>query len=269
EPGAGQFVVPQYRQAVQTEVANLDPRVRAALYQAVDREALTEHEVPAWGLLPPGAPFYDATKDAFRPFAYNPDRARAELADLGWTSGVDGLLHSTTDGRVYHNTLWTIAGNLQQPMSVFADYWRQIGVQVDEYTIPAALTRDAEYRASYPSWEISAAAIGEPYSPRLQGPAATAENHWVGNRGGYDDPRAQALVRAYVSSLSDEDQFNALRALSDFYVSELPLLPFYFNIDLIGVRKGVQALDDADGGSEPVSPPYGTYTRNAFLWDLS
>lgn len=42
-------------------------------------------------------------------------------------------------------------------------------------------------------------------------------------------------------------------------------MPFVYQADHIGVRAGVRALDDVEGGA---GAPYGTYTRNAHLWDL-
>src|SRR5207253_10034728 len=114
--GVTWFLAPQWRPSVQTEPANLDPKVRAALYQALDREALSDAlqgghpELAAWSLVPPGNQFYDSTKDALRPYAYNPDRARNILRDLGWTPGPDGVLRNNADGRRFHSALWGTVG---------------------------------------------------------------------------------------------------------------------------------------------------------------
>ena len=56
-------------------------------------------------------------------------------------------------------------------------------------------------------------------------------------------------------------------SISDYEVSQLPLLILYFTPRFVGVRTGVKAFDDIAGGSE-ASIPYGTYTRNAHLWDI-
>ena len=36
---------------------------------------------------------------------------------------------------------------------------------------------------------------------------------------------------------------------------------------IVGVRKGVVALDDVDGGEE-AAQYFGTFSRNAYLWDM-
>ena len=57
-----------------------------------------------------------------------------------------------------------------------------------------------------------------------------------------------------------------MRAISDFFVAELPLLLLYYIPEHVGVRKGVKAFDDFDGGEE-AAQYYGTFTRNAYLWE--
>ena len=71
---------------------------------------------------------------------------------------------------------------------MYASYWRAIGVEVEEVTVPPSLVRNLEYRAHYPSWEASSGGSYDVLFRRFEGPPATAENRWVGDRGGYDDP---------------------------------------------------------------------------------
>jgi peptide/nickel transport system substrate-binding protein len=76
----------QFRPQVQTEPANLDPRVRRALFHALDREAISDGvnggnpQLAAWSFLPSSDPMYDVVKDGLRPIGYDPDRAKALLA---------------------------------------------------------------------------------------------------------------------------------------------------------------------------------------------
>src|SRR5581483_12094867 len=109
----------------------------AALYRAIDREAMAaagqqgHREMAAYGILPPQDPNYAAAVDAMRPYAYDPERAIAELAALGWVAGSDGLLRNSADGRIFRtavNGSDLMAGD--NPVS--DDYWREIGLQVEE-----------------------------------------------------------------------------------------------------------------------------------------
>jgi peptide/nickel transport system substrate-binding protein len=268
---ANRFLSPQFRPHVQTEPANLDPRVRAALYHAIDREALAEglqaghRELAAWELLPPGELLHPATKDAFRRYVYDPRLAQAGLRDAGWMAGADGALRNQSDGRRYR----TVISGSPLDVAATADYWRRIGLAVEEYTVPAAQVRNAEFRASFPSWELSSAGGGgDGILVRLEWPAPGTENRWVGsNRGGYDNPRTRELINAYYASPSEADQFRTMKDLSDYLAEDLPLLMLYNGAGHIGVRKGIKALDDQAGAAGPAQL-YGTTTRNAHLWEV-
>ncbi len=265
--GTTSFLSPQWRPHVQREPANLDVRVRRALYQAVDRDALPEIVRPAWSLLPPGDLFYEATRDGFRRYPYDPNRSRMILQDLGWTPGPDGILRHSSDGRRFENRISTVATGRLWEVATFADAWRRIGVEVEEAQVPPSRSRDLEYRALFPSWEASSSGQGDAILARLAGPAASAQNRWSGNRAGYEDPSAQQLLAKYYTSLTEPERYGAMRELSEFVAEELPLLVFYYSTHHTGVRKGVLALDDVAGGQQS-SRPYGTYSRNAHLWDI-
>lgn len=96
----------------------------------------------------------------------------------------------------------------------------------------------------------------------MTGPAASAENKWSGNRGGYEDPVAQQLIARYFSSMGDREQFQAMHDLSEFEATTLPLLISYFSTYYNGVRTGVHALEDVWGRQDSSS-------RNAHLWDVT
>jgi peptide/nickel transport system substrate-binding protein len=71
-----------------------DLRVRRALYHAVDvqaivREVLQGYGAVATGQFPPGSWAFDPS---VKPYAYDPARAKALLAEAGWKPGADGVL---------------------------------------------------------------------------------------------------------------------------------------------------------------------------------
>ena len=270
---AERFLSPQMRPDVQVEPATFDTRVRAALYRAFDREALAtgleggHTELASYEILPPDDPLYGATKDSLRPYAYDPARAKAELQDLGWILGPDGLVHNAVDGRTLRAPLWGIAGDVGTEVPAVADYWRRIGVDVEEFIVPPAQVRDPQYRASYPGWELSSQAGGDGILGRLEGPVASAATRWQGNRGGYEDARATQLISAYRSSVTPDAQFQTMKALSDFVADQLPFLVLYYTAESLGASNRVVALDDEDGG-DSAGRAYGSYSRNGHLWQL-
>lgn len=263
---------PQMRPNVQTQPANFDVRVRAALYHALDRGTLAEtlrgdRDLIAWEILVEGELLHEAAKDGLRQFTYDPAKALAILRDVGWTPGADGMLRNTVDGRPFHNSITGTTGATLRETTAMVDYWRRLGVDAEQHTIPAALVRNAEARATYPAWENSSTGPGDQLLDRLQGPAASPANRWSGNRGGYEDPEAQRLLKAYSTSLTFPEQFAAMKAISDFVTAELPFLIVFVTTLDVAVRAGVKAHDDHRGG-DGATRPYGTYSRNAHLWEL-
>jgi peptide/nickel transport system substrate-binding protein len=265
-PGGNErYVVPQFRPEFQAEPTNLDIRVRTALSHAIDREALAEamHSGRAaiYSILPPGSRSYESTKDGLRPlYSYNPDRAKALLQEAGWTPGPDGVLRNATDGRRFRTTLW-VAGGGPKEISIIADYWSQVGVDVELYDVPVAQARDRRFRSTFPGWENSS---GDALSI-MKGPITSAETNWSGHRAGYVNPQAEELVNTYYRSISAADQLRAAKAMSDMFARDLPMLLLYYRVRYVGARANVKALDDAAGSGEI---QLGSTMRNAHQWEI-
>jgi peptide/nickel transport system substrate-binding protein len=264
---------PQRRSELMAEPTVADPRVRIALLQALDREVISEGvnggnpQMAAWSILSRGDPLYDATRDGLRVYGYSPDRARALLQEAGWVTGSDGSLRHSTDGRPFRTAIYVSIGN-ENDGAASASYWRQLGIQVDEHVWTAAETRDNRARAQYPGWDGTGGSMLNPMGQA----AATAETNWAGNRGGFEDPAAQQLVRAFRGSVDPAEQVQAMRRINEYAVAELPALPLYFIAIYVGARKGVRAFtaDDVAGFMQdnPLIYGYGTLSRHASQWDV-
>ena len=270
-PGGLRTLYPQHRPEFQAEPANLDPRVRGALYRALDRDGLAtaraSTSIGAWSLVSAQHLHYESVKDGLRVYAYDPQRARADLAALGWTPGPDGILRNAADGRPFRTHLSVTTGDNFWELSVYADYWRRIGIEVEELPIPGPLQRDGQHRATYPGYEASSGAQGDNILGRLQGAPAAPENRWGGNRCACATPESEALLERYFTSLAFNEQATAYRAISDYVVRSLNIMPVYFSTDFLGRAKGVVAFDDVEGSLSSPSQS-GTFSRNAYLWDV-
>ncbi|CAM3311986.1 ABC transporter substrate-binding protein [Paracoccus nototheniae] len=109
-----------------------DPRARQALSMAIDRQGLAQailrYPAGADQLFPPSVAQWHV--EGLAPLTYDPDGARALLADLGWTPGPDGIL--TRDGERLGLTLTTYPDRPELPLSaaVIQQMLGQIGVAV-------------------------------------------------------------------------------------------------------------------------------------------
>lgn len=261
------LVEPQWRSWLQIEPTTFDPRVRKAFYYALNREDLAEllshsRESVAWSILGRDDPLYPAARDGLRQYTYDLARARALLAEVGWSPGPDGLLRHSSDGRVFRTILWGTPGR-DQEMNVYASYWRALGIEVEEYMPPPSRYRDREGRAQFPGWDFTGSGIIEMMAER----PASAENRWTGNNNGYDNPQARRLVDALETTMIEREQLQAMKAISDFVAAELPALPVFFLVQYTAVNRSVRAFDDI-AGADGSERRYGGYARNAYLWDL-
>ncbi len=109
-----------------------DLRVRQALAHAVNvpqmvRYLLYGHGVQSTGIFTPRMWFFNPRVE---PLAYDPERAKALLAEAGWTPGADGILQK--DGRRFSFTLITNNGNeVRRDIATLAQAdLRAVGIEV-------------------------------------------------------------------------------------------------------------------------------------------
>jgi ABC-type transport system substrate-binding protein len=109
-----------------------DPLVRRALAHAVDvpsmvRFILYGHGLQSTGLFTPQMWFFNPS---IQPMAYDPEKARALLAEAGWTLGPDGILQK--NGERFSFTLITSNGNevRRDIATLTQDGLKNLGIEV-------------------------------------------------------------------------------------------------------------------------------------------
>lgn len=109
-----------------------DPLVRHALAHAVDvpsmvRYILYGHGIQSTGIFTPQMWFFDPN---IKPLSYDPEKARALLAEAGWKPGADGILEK--NGERFSFTLITNNGNevRRDIATLTQDGLKKIGIEV-------------------------------------------------------------------------------------------------------------------------------------------
>jgi peptide/nickel transport system substrate-binding protein len=260
---------PSFRPAV------LDKRVRQGLYSAIDRATYAETaaggipNTAAFALLPPDNPLYSFVKDGWKDrYPYDVNRASAILADAGWHKGADGLLANAAGDHLKFELRTTV--DMERWLPIVGDMWRQAGVDLDLYVVPAPLVGDREFRQAFPGGEITARGSQDSILTRLElSESPTAANRYSGNnRGHWSNEQYEQLVRAYRANLREEGRGQAIKQIQDLLLDEMPFLLMNYDVSNVFARKGVAAYqDDFAGGSES-GRIYGTFGRNAHEWDI-
>jgi len=109
-----------------------DTRARQALSLAVDREgiaaAILRYPAAANQLFPPSVSSWHNAN--VQPLAYDPAKAKALLAELGWKPGADGVL--AKDGQRFALTLVTYPDRPELPLvaAVLQEQLKEVGVAI-------------------------------------------------------------------------------------------------------------------------------------------
>ncbi len=264
----------QFAPEIQNEPAFFDKRVRQALAFAMDRPAWTDAvmgtktNLLADGLLPFSHHLYSYTKDSLARYQYNPQTASRMLAEAGWVRGPDGFVTNASDGRRLKVLVWGGVDRAREP-AILADMWKNVGLDPSIYLMPAALREDREHWQSYPNLEIVPRGYGDTILTRFECVEGTVAPTFRGsNRGHYCNAEGMdPLIELYRASLSTDEQGRYIRQIAEFAAEDLPVIQTYFNPFLPAVVKNVTALKDDFEGALEAGGRYGSYYRNAHLWD--
>ncbi|MBM2812869.1 MAG: putative peptide transporter substrate binding protein [Chloroflexi bacterium] len=269
--GPMRFAVANLNPELQIEPAFYDRRVRQALMHAIDRAVLTatvhrgHRELLANSLLPPSHSLYETVKDGYARYTYDPARARALLADAGWVAGPDGALIDATGRRFNPAPLWTSPGN-EVEIGAIADYWKQVGVVVEQRISSLVQRRDQKFLSSFPL-ETTAAGTWDGVFQRVESRELAVAPTYAGrNKSHYQNPQVDAAIDRFRQSLDAPAQARAVKEVSDIMVEDLPLMPLFYNPTVPAAPKRIKALEDFRGGV--AGGIGGTFSRNAHEWDI-
>jgi oligopeptide transport system substrate-binding protein len=179
------LIVYYYR--INTEVEPFDdPRVREALNLAIDRRLIVDNvlglgQLPAYTIVPPGMPDYEAPESAIR---HDPEEARRLLAAAGFPGGAGiadiGILYNTQE--MHKKIAEVIADQLHRNLGLNVSAYNQ------EWQSYLATLRNRDYTLARAGW------IGDYEDPN------TFLDIWVSeggnNQTGWGDPTYDRLIAA-------------------------------------------------------------------------
>lgn len=218
-----------------------DVRVRRAVSMAIDRNAIVAKimsgvAVPAAQLLPESMfgsnPLIPVQK-------YDPDRARALLADAGYPDGFELVLGSPNDRYI----------NDAQVAQAVASFLTRIGIRttVDAMTKSTFFSRRNKYEFSLylAGW---GSGTGEMSSPLKALVATRNSDKGMGgtNRGRYSNPGLDALVEQALGTISDAQRSAILQQASALAMEDYAILPLHYEVTPWAVRKGLTYVPRTD-----------------------
>jgi peptide/nickel transport system substrate-binding protein len=227
-----------------------DIRVRRALLHAIDRKTLVDKlfeglQPVADGFVNPLDPM---TLQGLRAYPYDVARARALLAEAGWTPGPDGICRNAAGERL-SLPFSTTAGNklreLQQ--QVLQSQWKTACIEVTIHNEPArTFFGETLKKRQFGGLGMYAWTFGVSYPPRQTlaiDQIPTQANNWGGSN--YMDFRNQAVddaIKVAETDLDPAHQIEAWATIQRIYADELPVLPLFFRAEPYVLPKWLKGL---------------------------
>jgi peptide/nickel transport system substrate-binding protein len=191
-----------------------DVQVRQALNYAVDKDLIIEAIYGGRAVALPGplSPYNNFVNKSLEPYAYDPDKAVAMLAEAGWTdSDGDGTLDK--DGQPLAFTIDTTGEQFRTLTEAVADQLRAIGVDASirlwEYSVLKPMLLAGERMAFLEDWGDSAFDPVGHFEAKWHSYDPEVSVYGRGNFSTYGNERVDELIKTG-ETIPDPDERQAL-----------------------------------------------------------
>jgi peptide/nickel transport system substrate-binding protein len=257
----------QLRPELATPRSLLDVRVRRALAQAVDKQALNDTLFEGQGIMsdsmiPPTMPYFADLDRAVAKYPYDLRRTEQLMQEAGYTKGGDGIFTSPSEGRFNGEVKINGGAQYESEMSIMAAGWRQAGFEFREVVNPAALASDGETRSLFPSLWTASGPLGEDLVRSYTSAGIPRpETRWLGrNRVAWMSAEADRLIDAFNTTLDRSQRNQQIVQFVRIFTEELPEISLYFDPSVLAYVAALQG--------PKVIAPGGTSAWDIHQWEL-
>jgi peptide/nickel transport system substrate-binding protein len=227
-----------------------DKRVRQAMAYAINKPEIIEGVLlglgrPAVGPYKPGTWWY---RDDIQPFPFDPERAKALLAEAGWKdSDGDGILDR--DGRPFSFTVRTNQGNLvrQQTAEIIQRRLRAVGIDVKIHIVEWAafintFIKKRDFEAIILGWGLGL----DPDQYDIWHSSKTGPDEL--NHISYKNPKVDALLEAGRRTFDEAKRKAIYGEFQEIMAEEQPVIFLYVPEALPVVSSRVRGIEPAPAG---------------------
>lgn len=225
----------------------MDVRVRKAISMAISRDAIVDRvmegvALPAGQLLPEG---FFGVSDNLEVVAYDPDGAKALLAEAGYPDGFQMTIHGPNDRYI----------NDAKIAEAVAQMLTRVGIRTAVETMPRSVyfgraSRGAE--GDLPEFSFIlvgwGAGSGEASSPlkSLIHTFDADKGFGSANRGRYSNPETDALIEEALRTVDDAKRQDLLAAATESAIENVAIIPTHFQVNTWAARKGLRYTPRTD-----------------------
>jgi peptide/nickel transport system substrate-binding protein len=225
-----------------------NPQFRRALLMATNRQELLDTFQKGQGTIshttvfPPDQPELAAVDRYIVKWPYDPRRAQETMQSVGYTKGSDGSLYEDGGQKLPTLELRTITREPQSKMVlVIADNWKQIGADTQTVIIPDQRANEAEYRATYPAFQLLNANTGFERFNMNQIPQPS-NNYRGENRSRYADPEVTRLGQLYFVTIPFAERMDVAGQVIRKLTDEVVVFPLMIRVDANLIANRVKNL---------------------------
>ena len=218
----------------------LDVRVRKAISMAISRDAIVDRvmegvAVPAGQLLPDG--FFGVSENIEVP-AYDPEGAKALLAEAGYGDGFAMTIHGPNDRYI----------NDAKIAEAIAQMLTRVGIRTAVETMPRSVyfgrastgspEGEPEFSFILVGW---GAGSGEASSPLKALIHTFDKDAGLGatNRGRHSDAAIDAKIKEALATVDDAKRQDLLAEATEMAMENVAIIPTHFQVNTWGTRKGL------------------------------
>jgi ABC-type transport system substrate-binding protein len=207
-------------------------KVRWAMSHLIDRDKIIKEIFkglgrPTNGVINFTQPHYDA---ALKPIEFNPDLAKSMLAEEGWVSGEDGILHKVIDGKDtrFEFTFNLYAGSdvAKQTALVISEQMRKVGIKAEvsikEWTVHINELRSHDFDASISNIGGNATE-DDPYELWH---SSQAKNKGQ-NVTSYINPEVDKILEQNRISFSYAERDSLMKKFQEILYEDMPITPLF------------------------------------------
>lgn len=225
-----------------------DARVRKALSKMIDRDEIVEKvmegvAIKAGQLLPDG--FFGRSPN-LTPDAYDPEGAKALLAEAGWADGFAMTIHGSNNRYINDGKI----------VEAIAQMLTRNGIPTKVETMPSSVyfkrassggpDNTPEFSFFLVGW---GAGSGEPSSPlkSLLATVDASKGQGASNRGQHSDPELDAVLVEALATVDDDKRAALLAKATDIGIGRnMGIIPLHYQVNTWATRKGLKYEARAD-----------------------
>lgn len=218
-----------------------DERVRRAMLMSINRPAIVDRVMQKNGTVAHQfvAEGYAGHSDKVAPVEYDPEAAKALLAEAGYPDGFNVTIHGPSGRYVKDGEILQAIGQM----------FTRIGIGSKVEVLPWSMYSEAYAKGTYSiyfgSWGVN---TGETTNPTVALVASRDEEKGTGryNGGGVSDPKIDEVLAKASSTLDEKERKPLLEELSEQTFANLWLLPMHYENVVLGAKKTVSYTPRGD-----------------------